>query len=497
MKKKKNPIYYIGMTFLIFCILLSPSLIIPTLIIYFIYRCAKKTTRPKKPTVQVITNICPKCHNENQETDYFCTNCGLPLKHKENISKTNAKYVHSSKIYLNSSRHILKDIIQKELRKKKKDPKTFENYYTKQKKNTLLIIFVLLTMLLTFLYFFNLSPVICLLTWTIIFIIYLILSHKYDITKIIYKKALKNPDTDIISLVNSAIDEEIITFKNRKVIVILSLVISILIPCLIFIHPKIIYLPNEEGYTLFRYTKSLITKENITIPKTYNHKKVTIIAQDAFRYSKFKTITIPNTIEKIEASAFANNSNLTTVNLNKNLKEIRGKAFKDCPKLTNIILPDSLTYLGGSAFKNDSSLTEITIPKKVTEIHGNTFENCKSLKTVNLHNNIKSIHAYAFKNNTNLKNIILPDKITKISEGTFEGCTSLEKIIVPNKVTKISAHAFTDCQSLSEVTIPSSVKEIGSSAFRRCYNLKEISIPYNAVVNSRAFKESYTNVKRY
>lgn len=105
----------------------------------------------------------------------------------------------------------------------------------------------------------------------------------------------------------------------------------------------------------------------------------------------------------------------------------------------------------------------------------------------------------AFYNALSLESIKLSNNISEIRGNTFEECSSLKSIVIPDNVTRIGGHAFYGCSELSSVEISqnSNLQEIGSSAFRLCDNLKSITIPQGVDVNSRAFKESPTKVKRY
>lgn len=156
--------------------------------------------------------------------------------------------------------------------------------------------------------------------------------------------------------------------------------------------------------------------------------------------------------------------------------ELRGNCFSNIPFLQSVTLPDTLVSIRGQAFKNDINLESVNMPKDLEYLGGSAFYNCKKIK-----------------------NIEFSDKLTEIKGNTFEGCTSLRSVKIPDSVERIGGHAFYGCRKLNEVDISSNsnLKEIGSSAFRLCSSLQEITIPQTTSVNSRAFKESPTAVKRY
>ena len=53
-------------------------------------------------------------------------------------------------------------------------------------------------------------------------------------------------------------------------------------------------------------------------------------------------VSVPDTVEKIGAEAFAKNIDIGTVNVGKNTKEIDTSAFAECKYLTTVTLPDKV-----------------------------------------------------------------------------------------------------------------------------------------------------------
>ena len=440
---------------------------------------------------------------------------------KENNIEDTSPIVEVDEDYLLDEEEILKELISEEFKAKGEDTTNFTTISLKKKKILLLVVFGIITIINTIMYYFNYPLLLCTTIEVIALIIYYLMYRKLNVTNVVLKQMIKKPDADIDNLINDVIGQKCINPTNNLLKLAIVLLACTILPSLYFINPKIIYTKYDDGYAVFKYTKGFTKREsNITIPETYNGKKVVAIGKSAFENTNIKiinlpeglksiktrafrnckdleSIDIPSTVEEIRGRAFENDTRLKSVILHEGLKEIRGGAFKNNTNLYNIELPDSLEYLGGSAFSHCSSLTTITIPKKVIEINGQTFEYCTSLQQINLHDDIISIHGETFVGDINLNNVKLPSKITEIRGNTFEGCTSLTSIIIPEGVTRIGGHAFYGCSSLNYVYIPSTVEEIGSSAFRRCYSLRSVKIPYDAVINERAFKESPTSIERY
>ena len=158
------------------------------------------------------------------------------------------------------------------------------------------------------------------------------------------------------------------------------------------------------------------------------------------------------------------------------------KAFTDFytnASITSVTIPDSVTIIGASAFSNCSSLTSITIPDSVTSIGDYAFRECSSLTSITIPDSVTSIGASAFSYCTSLTSITIPDSVTSIGDYTFSDCTSLTSITIPDSVTSIGASAFSNCSSLTSITIPDSVTSIGNEVFYNCSNLTSVTLPYN------------------
>ncbi len=93
-------------------------------------------------------------------------------------------------------------------------------------------------------------------------------------------------------------------------------------------------------------------------------------------------VEVPEGVEVIEDSAFANCRSLQGVTLPNSIKTIEHHAFLHCENLASITLPDSLETIGYAAFSYCKSIRSIEIPSKVVEIKGQTFRACIALTDV-------------------------------------------------------------------------------------------------------------------
>lgn len=144
---------------------------------------------------------------------------------------------------------------------------------------------------------------------------------------------------------------------------------------------------------------------------------LTVIGPNTFRKTSFKSITLPDTLVRIEEGA-----------------------FESCTELSEITLPESLEYIGLSSFRGCSSLQSVDLCG-VKEISGHAFAQCSSLGEVKL-----------------------SSELDIIGRNAFSECRALTEIEIPEGTEVIGEYAFLDT-SIRAITIPSSVREIGRQTF--------------------------------
>lgn len=189
--------------------------------------------------------------------------------------------------------------------------------------------------------------------------------------------------------------------------------------------------------------------EEVTIPDG-----VTVIGRESFaNANKTKTVIMPDSVVKIEESAFYvdpvhKHSNLVKIVLSKNLTYIGYRAFCACRELRIIDLPQGLEYIGEQAFNGCAALDNVTVPDSVTNVGTYAFCLCKSLL-----------------------NVTIPGSIKTLPRSMFYDCTGLINLKISEGVKEIEAFAFDSCTALKSVTIPQSVDIIDENAFNRCDNI--------------------------
>lgn len=101
---------------------------------------------------------------------------------------------------------------------------------------------------------------------------------------------------------------------------------------------------------------------------------ITVVPNSVFSYFyNLRKVTLPRSIEEIQASAFLECSALEEVILQEGLKTIGESAFDGCRSLKKISLPESLETIGNLAFGYCYALTDILIPAGVTYLGSYVF----------------------------------------------------------------------------------------------------------------------------
>lgn len=189
---------------------------------------------------------------------------------------------------------------------------------------------------------------------------------------------------------------------------------------------------------------------------------------------------------------------------------IGNKAFSGCSKLKSITLPESLTKIDYEAFKA-TGLYNIRIPKNVKSIGTGAFS-YTSLKSMEVDPNNQWYDSRYECNaiietatNTLIagcNNVRIPDDVTTIGSSAYEGVNGLEFIEIPRNVTKIRENAFrnSDLESIKIWNVNNWY--YSDRAFYGCKELTSIQIympepSYNFIVDSPFSDEIYNNATLY
>lgn len=246
------------------------------------------------------------------------------------------------------------------------------------------------------------------------------------------------------------------------------------------------YAVENGDVTIYGYNGS---GGDIVIPDTLGGYPVTGIGYQAFyNCANLTSVTIPNTVTKIEGGVFHECSNLISVTIGNSVTTIGDTAFYGCSSLNSVTIPDSVITIGNFTFSHCTGLISVTIPNSVTTIGRYAFESCESLVSVTIPDSISTINECVFLNCDSLASVTIPNSVTVIGDSAFLNCISLTAVTIPDSVTAIDRGAFNGCDSLTSVTIPDSVTTIGDYIFAYCDSLTTVAIGKNVTaISSNAF----------
>ncbi len=257
---------------------------------------------------------------------------------------------------------------------------------------------------------------------------------------------------------------------------------------------------NAEKTLLVVYASS---NTEFTIPAS-----VTEIEEYAFSGSAIESITIPATVQYIGEGAFSDCIDLTTVVFEGSVgvrvnvsttyqNQLADFMFAGCTSLESVTLPEDLEVIGASAFDGCGSLTSIQLPstlktldeRSFAETGFTSFEIPASLLATAYSSGFVEGALAGCSNLTAITvaegnaNYVSVDGVLYSADKTillaYPAGKTDTSFVVPEGVLDIAAFAFAGATHLESVTIASTVTTMGSSdygPFVDCPNLKEIKV---------------------
>lgn len=188
-------------------------------------------------------------------------------------------------------------------------------------------------------------------------------------------------------------------------------------------------------------------------------------------------------------NVFMSVKTLISVELMRGITSI-SNSFYSCSNLRSVTLPDSLTSIGASAFVNCTSLRNISIPDTVTSIGSYAFEGCTRL-TLNIGVNVSTSNPDIFYNASNIK---LTINIPTIESSWLSGDAITELTIGPS-VTTLQSSALASMGNITSIVIPNNVTSIGENALGYCSALKEVTIGNGITTLPTSLLQNDTNLE--
>ncbi len=243
-----------------------------------------------------------------------------------------------------------------------------------------------------------------------------------------------------------------------------------------------IFLKTADGdfFRLTNVNKPALEGRDVVIPARIMYKgksyPVAEIGSSAFLGAGVKSIVIPNTVRKIERSAFGSLPYVRNIEIPSSVKLIGDFCFSKCAELTEMKIPESVTKIGSFAFSECPKLATVVFPKNLKKLGQQTLKDCPMLRNVTLPENLEALPDRFFSGCKSLSSISLPQTVASIGYASFENCSGLTAIELPSSLTAIEGEAFKNCSKLASLTIPASVKEIDTMTVKGCKSLKTITM---------------------
>ena len=241
------------------------------------------------------------------------------------------------------------------------------------------------------------------------------------------------------------------------------------------------YIEGNEAYVgeSTGATGAITILDKITVSgKQY---PVTKVGASAFSYSSLTSVTIPNSVLRIETYAFYTCLELKTVTIGSGVTYIGFDAF-----FSSIYVDDVYMYADPEAldWSNEGSCDDFR-PDGNTVCHVADAAPWKAKFSGIVNLRFRDPHTVPFSSSYNEATRTLtisgtedmPNYSDLSDRPWYEYADKIEKVVIQEGVTSIGQNAFCGCRSLTSVSIPSSVYSIKYGAFESCYSITSINIP--------------------
>ena len=203
---------------------------------------------------------------------------------------------------------------------------------------------------------------------------------------------------------------------------------------------------------------------------------IRVIGERAFDHSSIGEIVMPESLERIEDSAFYNCSRLEDIYWPKQLLSLGESCFSNCDRLERIALPEGLVSTGKAVFSGCNELSAVWIPEGVETVGASAFSDCTKLSRITFPETLRTIEEKAFARCESLRGLEIPAQVRSIGASAFSGCRWMGTLTLPSALEELGDRACADCTGLQEIQLPSSLLTVGHNPFIGCTSLRAIRI---------------------
>ncbi len=209
-------------------------------------------------------------------------------------------------------------------------------------------------------------------------------------------------------------------------------------------------------------------------------QSLTTIKSDAFLdCDKLETADIPASVTEIGYQAFVNCYSLKSITIPDGITHIDYNTFAGTA-VSSITIPNSVVRLENGAFGCLRNLTSVEIPASVVEI-SNPFVGCNALTTISVESGNPVYHSDGnciIETATNrlvvgCKSSVIPSYVTILGNLSFANYNFVE-FVVPEGITKVESSAFNNCNVMNKLTLPSTLTALEDYAIYSCSSLTTI-----------------------
>ena len=185
----------------------------------------------------------------------------------------------------------------------------------------------------------------------------------------------------------------------------------------------------------------------------------------AFSNNKsLKNVSLGASLKKIGSGIFAGCSQLSELSLsedNSYLSYSDGVLYDDEKKILFALLPDyekvsltlpaSVEEINAYAFWGNPYLEHVSLDSSLNSVPAYAFSNCMNLKSVDIPLPVRSIETKAFEDCVNLQEVTLPDSMNYIHESAFDGCTNVKFKATPGTYSAEFAEEFRTSEEVDHI----------------------------------------------
>ena len=216
---------------------------------------------------------------------------------------------------------------------------------------------------------------------------------------------------------------------------------------------------------------------------------VEVINPYVFYGSRIETLKLPNSLKRIEYSAFNNCALLKTVYISNNIDSIGSSAFNRCGSMTAVYMEDLNSWCN-IGFKSESS-NPLFCGKSL-------YLNGKLITSLEIPNGVECIQDYAFTN-CNINSVVIPETLRTIGKQAFNGCNMISSVYISdinkwcnitfedNPIARGNGILYLNGEQVQHLDLKD-VKNINARTFEGCSGIRSVAFTDVEVIGSYAFK---------